>query len=631
MESTRLQTTGLPSKVCLLATCWLFAILVAPPTARAQQVTAVADQRVSLLLDVLRTRQVLNQADYDRIVNSPRALEALLEVLAKNGVLTQEQSAHILQGSQPDASFSSSFSSNGIRKASSAEPSRLTTAGVSSSPEVNPQQITAEMRPRPVPPSPANPLPLTPRQPTGPLTFALASGVTVGVDGFMKTNLIQASNESSGDDFPVFARVVGTGPETANSTGTTNKPPSLRLHSRSMRTGMSFWAPDVHHKFDISGRFELDWAGNFSISTNNNFGAVRSPASRMRLAYVRLDTHIGKLPVFLKIGQDFTIFTSSTLPSGIEPNGVYVFQGVIWERLPGIVAGWRHDLGGAWDWKFQPEFGLMLPLGGEGVFANPFSPLAGSGLGSVFTGNPTAPGQTGLGIGQREGTNSNRPHTEGRLVLQFSPFRDHPEVVPSWFIFSFQASDRARIFAPPFTQAKPEHLQNFILKNQSIGYSAEFRIATPWSTWLGKYYRGTDLRQFFGGLAQDVFYDGPDPLGLSTILPRMRGVRSQGGFIQWQIPLSVLFRAERPALQGFSANLYYGQDSAFARDARRTGQRKAQHGVMADIIYQYNRYLQFGVEVNWIEMLYTSRQGGSLLGGLVGTDLRKEFSATFMF
>ena len=52
---------------------------------------------------------------------------------------------------------------------------------------------------------------------------------------------------------------------------------------------------------------------------------------------------------------------------------------------------------------------------------------------------------------------------------------------------------------------------------------------------------------------------------------------------------------------------------------------------MGNLIYQYNRFLQFGLEVNWTEALFTSRQGGSLLGGQVGTDLRKEFSATFSF
>jgi len=594
----------------LLFYCSLLLTLSFPGLSVAAQ-GAAADPRVAALLEVLRDKNLLQEADWDRITGSEDVLGALLETLQKSGILSQQEYETLAQRSPHPAP---------------AAPAAPATAAAAL-----PVTQTLEARPRAVAPPPFDPLPLSPRQPAGPLTFRLGSGVTLGIDGFIKTNFYQASNESSGDDFPIFARVVGTGPETANSTGTTNKPSSLRVKTRSIRAGATFWAPDVHQRFNITGRFEFDWEGNFSISTNNNIGAVRSPTPRLRLAYVRLDTTLGKTPVFLKIGQDWSLFTSTTLPTGIEATGVYVFQGVLWERLPGIVFGWRHELGGAWNWKVQPEFGLMLPVGGEGVFANPFNPLLGSGLGGVFTGNVNAPGQTGLGIGQREGVNSGRPHTEGRVVVQFQPFAGHPEVVPSQFVVSFQASDRARIFAPPFTAEKPEALQNFILKSNSVGFSTGFRLATPWSTWIGKYYRGTDLRQFFGGLAQDVFYDGDSPFGPSTVLPRMRGVRSQGGLIQWQIPLSVLFHASRPALQGFSANLYYGQDSAFARDARRTGSRKAQHGVMGNLIYQYNRYVQFGAEMNWTEMLFTDRQGGSLRGGRVGTDLRKEFSTTFMF
>ena len=45
----------------------------------------------------------------------------------------------------------------------------------------------------------------------------------------------------------------------------------------------------------------------------------------------------------------------------------------------------------------------------------------------------------------------------------------------------------------------------------------------------------------------------------------------------------------------------------------------------------FRSFVQFGIEVNWTEMLYTARQGGPLRGGNVGTDLRKEFTTTFMF
>ena len=33
-------------------------------------------------------------------------------------------------------------------------------------------------------------------------------------------------------------------------------------------------------------------------------------------------------------------------------------------------------------------------------------------------------------------------------------------------------------------------------------YSLEFQLPTPWVTWITKYYRGNNLRFFFGGPAQ---------------------------------------------------------------------------------------------------------------------------------
>ena len=52
---------------------------------------------------------------------------------------------------------------------------------------------------------------------------------------------------------------------------------------------------------------------------------------------------------------------------------------------------------------------------------------------------------------------------------------------------------------------------------------------------------------------------------------------------------------------------------------------------MGNFLYQYNRYLQFGIEMNWIEALYTALQGGPARNGRVGTNLRFEFATTFTF
>ncbi len=52
---------------------------------------------------------------------------------------------------------------------------------------------------------------------------------------------------------------------------------------------------------------------------------------------------------------------------------------------------------------------------------------------------------------------------------------------------------------------------------------------------------------------------------------------------------------------------------------------------MGNFLYQYNRYLQFGIEADWIETLYTATQGGAARSGRVGTNLRWEFASTFTF
>ena len=100
-----------------------------------------------------------------------------------------------------------------------------------------------------------------------------------------------------------------------------------------------------------------------------------------------------------------------------------------------------------------------------------------------------------------------------------------------------------------------------------------------------------------------------------------------------QLPLSVWFQPVNPRLHGFSSNLTYGYDSAFARDAVRVtnGGRKAEHALMGNFLYQYNRYIQFGLEANWLEAIYALRQGGPTRGGFKATNLRWEFGTTLTF
>jgi len=62
--------------------------------------------------------------------------------------------------------------------------------------------------------------------------------------------------------------------------------------------------------------------------------------------------------------------------------------------------------------------------------------------------------------------------------------------------------------------------------------------------------------------------------------------------------------------------------------------------LMGNLLYQYNRYVQFGFESDFIQTYYTEEQGGvfdparGLLPGRrgrVGKNLRFEFATTFTF
>ncbi len=581
-------------------------------------------ERIERLLKLLQAKGVLSETDAaDLLRDGDSNLEARLVVLLeRKGVLTAGESAELL-GSGPAPAA-------GQRQAAPPTPK---TDPLARPPDFGPGE--AGVTARAILPRPVEALPLAQPHPAGALTLRLGSAATISPYGIIKTSLIHDSNLSSGDDFPFFGRVVAAGPETANSTGTLARPADFRVKARFSRLGLDVLAPDPNNRFTVSGKLEFDFEGSFPTSTSRNIGALRASEASIRLAWVRLDTRAGGLPVFLKFGQDASLFASTTQPTGLETSGNYMWQGNANERAPGLVGGARFDLGGAWDARLAPEAGIFLPSGGEYVTEVSASPRWGSGLGSAFANNNPAPGQGTTGFGQREGTNSGRPRYEGRLVLEFEPWRNR-RISASQIVASFQFAERVRYFAPPFQTAG----RNFPLRSDSNGYTGEFRLATPWWTLLGKYYRGADLRFYFAGLAQEVFFQGGDPFSEATLTPRMRPVRAQGGFAQLQLPLSVWFNPRNPRLHGFSSNLMCGYDSAFARDARRAAQRRAQMALMGNLLYQYNRFVQFGLETDFIQAFYTGEQGGVfdpargiLLGprGRVGKNLRFEFSTTFTF
>ena len=603
--------------------------------------SAESNLRGERLLQLLRAKGVLTDADVAELRTGQGDSESrLIDLLRDKGVLTAAEASELLDA-PPISSQESSLNAALVSATRTVEPpsGAQQAALPQQDPLARPPDFgTGEVgqSARALMPRPVEPLPLTEPFPTHTLALRLGSGVTVSPYGMLKASAIYDTNNNSGDDFPFFARVPAAGYETANTTGTLSDAPDFRFKARSARLGVDVQAPDPNRLFSLSGKLEFDFEGSFPNDTNRNIASLHSSQASLRFAWLRLDTRLGNVPVFLKFGQDWSLFASSTQPTGIEVSGNYMWQGNLNERDPGFVTGARFDLGGGWNWRVEPDAGLFLASGGESTAVSPGSPA----LGSAFAGGSApAPGQGTIGFGQREGTNSGRPRYEGRLVLEFEPWPDR-KIAPSQLIASFQYGERVRYFAPPFQEAG----RSFGLRSNSYGYTGEFRFATPWWTLLGKYYRGADLRYYFGGLGQDVFFDGGDPLSAAGGTQQMRPVRSQGGFAQLQLPLSVWLNPESPRLHGFSANLMFGYDSAFARDARRTGQRRAQIALMGNLLYQYNRYLQFAVETDYIETLYTGPQGGVPLGnpfnpatgtsglqGQVGKNLRFEVGPTFTF
>jgi hypothetical protein len=592
------------------------------------------------LLQLLRAKGMITEAEFASLGTTDGGVDSrLIRLLKTKGLLTEAEVSNLEDGLPVPA--------NGSRNEPTVvSASQIVSSGGASALET-PQEQDPLARPpdfgpgdvgptaKAVIPAPVEVLPLARTFSPHTLTLHLGSAVTVNPYGMLKTTAAYDTNLSSGDDFPFFGRVVAAGPETANTTGTVAPAPDFRVKARSARLGVDILAPDPNEAFTITGKLEFDFEGSFPSATNRNIGALHSSEASIRLAWVRLDGRPGGIPLFLKFGQDASLFGSSTQPTGIETTGNYMWQGNVSERQPGFVGGMRIDTG-AGRFRIEPEAGVFLPSAGEYVADVIPSPRWGSGLGSAFTQSNPAPGQGTTGFGQREGTNSARPRYEGRIVIEFEPWRGR-NVPPSQIVGSVQYGERVRYFAPPFQEAG----RNFAVRSKSDGYTGEFRLATPWWTLLGKYYRGADLRYYFGGLAQDVFFDGGDPFTATAGTPRMLPVRAQGGFIQLQLPLSVWFNPASPRLHGFSTNLMAGYDSAFARDARRAGQRKAQLSLMGNFLYQYNRYIQFAVETDFIQTSYTDPQGGVIdpasgivtgqPGGRIGKNLRFEVGPTFTF
>jgi hypothetical protein len=491
----------------------------------------------------------------------------------------------------------------------------------------------------------------------------LGSGASMKLYGFFKASAVEETASSGGptfgsQDWPLPMLIGGdTGPTSDGQ---------FHIKARSFRIGSQFeWVPK-HSDVVVTGKVEGDFEGDYTNVNNRNISAVRSSQFGLRLAYVRLDTKFGETPVFAEIGQDWTLLGSSTLPSLYETTGLAVAMGGFYERLPQFKVGVQFGHG---SFKFEPEFAIVLPVGGS----------------STLTDEQRAR------FGDRIGSESNRPGVEGRVVFQFPLNSSWKAVAPAQIIFSgHHATMTETILAASLsstaitgatgcaTQASlvgcsiretfPTGLQ---LDNPQNAWSAELQLPTPWVTFAGKYYSGDDLRFFFAGQLNDVYtslngalgipgassaltfagrtipfgcingtdvdgFDCGGPISPSSLNP----IRGHGGFGELSFPLSRIFNADPEGHNtGWILHVMYGTDRTVARDVRKTGGNglaRTDYG-NTSLTYRMNKWVTFVNEVSYIATRAagdaSTRNTKLFEGRLVNQahNWRNEFGTVFTF
>lgn len=470
----------------------------------------------------------------------------------------------------------------------------------------------------------------------------LGSGAKLKLYGFFKTSVISDSSNPPGNDFPLPGFLQDSGPEGA---------PNFHIKARSFRFGANFEWLDISPKTSLTGRLEFDFEGDFTRATNRNISSIRSSQPSIRLAWVRIDRVIGeKTTAHVLFGQDWTPFGSSTVPNTIETTGFHLGYGNVYERAPQIRTGFSYNFGTKRNIKLMPEFALVLPF---------------------FGNTPTDAGNQ-LGFGERQGPDSSRPEYQGRFVLQFQLDRA-PGVVPAQLITSWTYGQRKAIV--PRANVPTTFLAAFpngaVVESERYGYTGEFQLPTRWFTLIGKYYRGADLRAYFGGQLYSTYNDTAGLTfvqtansidGSSTVAFGLRNnvfviadqkpVRGQGGFIELGLPLSRWFGANPKGRNaGWTAYLHYGYDEAYARDVRQflgatlnpAGQPTNSFGAnrgksdvfMGNVQYRWNSFITFAYEASYFRTRAANQAGAlPLFRGIPSREthnIRQELATIFNF
>jgi len=603
-------------------------VLTAEEVAQISQASSAADAD-RRLAKLLLMKGVISQSDYDQTVSAPGVMNASAPAASSPTAIAAVYRVPVNGGPAPAAPPAATSADS--------QPADSDQGG-STGPAVIPG--LAPVRTLPVGPLPRE---------AGTVGFKLGS-VRVTPYGFLKATAIHDSSSPNGDDFPLPGFIAtDTGP---------NSGAEFHLKGRSSRFGTTIEWLDPSSKVTITGKFEADFEGNFSRADNRNLSAARSSMLGIRLAYGRIDYKASDSDSFdLLFGQDWTPFGSSTLPNLLETTGLAIGFGNLYERAPQFRAGWTHNFGG---FQLMPEVAMVFPLFGDVPSAANVSQQ--------------------LGYGERDGSDSDQPAVEGRIVGQWQ--LDHaPGVAPAQIIFSGEHQKRSALVAaaavPTLAAANPLGADFFkaafpngaSANSTSAAWDAEFQLPTRFATLVGKYYDGSDLRFFFAGQI-DSFYtdeggltniqpavasmDGntnlifattsactvPTPTCIATVAAE-RPVRSQGGFLNLGLPLSRWFNANPEGRNsGWSLYLYSGVDFAKARDVRRLSPNGGRHKGELNAVtlyYKLNRWVTFAFEQSLYETyalpnatgVYTTLNNG--LPARVWRDLRSEGGTIFTF
>jgi len=492
--------------------------------------------------------------------------------------------------------------------------------------------------------------------------------------GFFKTSVVYDTSSPEGNDFPLPGFRVDTGPDAS---------PEFHIKARGFRIGSNFEWVDPSPKLTVTGRFEMDFEGNFTRVANRNISSIRSSQPSIRLAWGRVDyAATDHTSIHALFGQDWTPFGSSTLPSLMETTGLGLAFGTLYERAPQARFGMTHNFGGSRNFKIQPEVAVVLPVYGN---------LPGNSLTATVTGTcaatPCTVTSTGtvsgaigidqqLSFGERQGVDSARPEVQGRIALQFQLDKARG-VAPAQIIVSgMQGERQANVLAA----AVPATFRPLInnghgaqASSTRFGGSAEVQLPTRFATLIAKYWNGEDLRFYFAGQFGSTFNDtaglfhlvtaggvttcvagfdtglsvdasstvafgftDPACASSSATTAPQRPVRAQGGFVNVGFPLGRIFGANPDGRNaGWQLYLHYGVDQAKTRDIRRVTAINTNKGDLAagTLLYKLNTWVTFGFE----QSLYRSRAKPGTLPNFRGVparsvrDLRSEFGTIFTF